>query len=210
VRASRKTEGPRIGEYFLKVRQGVYQIAYYDPRARQTRCVSTGTRSLAEAEIKLAEHALRKGKAEERDDVLLADALAFYWLERGQNLASWETQKLAMKYALEVWGNPMCSELGQARQKEFVKHLRDKKITDHTILRLMGCIWTAMNYYREEGRLKVVPPRMSTEKWNPDLAPRKRVLSLKELAALFNAAARLEHRWRYMVLSIATGDARGR
>jgi integrase len=204
MRASRRTEGPRIGEFFLKVREGVYQIARYDSATRQTRCVSTGTRSLAEAEIKLAEHALRNGKAEEREDVLLADALSFYWLERGQNLASWETQKLAMKYALEVWGNPMVSELSPLRQKEFVRYLRDKEITDDTILRLMGCIWTALNYYREEGRLKVVPPRISNEKWNPVLRKRKRVLSLDELAKLFNAAARLEHRWRYMLLAVAT------
>jgi integrase len=202
--ARRQTEGPRIGEFFLKERGGVYQIAYYDPRARQTRCISTGTRSLSEAEIKLAEHALRKGAPVERDDVLLADALSFYWLERGQNLASWETQRLAMRYAVEVWGNPMVSELTPLRQKDFVKHLRAKEITDHTILRLLGCIWTSLNYYHEEGRLKVVPPRISNEKWNPVLDSRKRVLSLGELAKLFNAAARLEHRWRYMLLAVAT------
>jgi integrase len=205
VRKSRKAEGPRIGPFFLKPRAGIWQICWYDSAARQTRGVSTGTDDLQLAEIKLAEHALRKGKAEEREDVLLADALSFYWLERGQNLASWETQKLAMKYALEVWGNPMVSELTPLRQKEFVRYLRDKGVTDHTILRFLGCIWAAMNYYREEGRLKVVPPRISSEKWNPNLGKRDRVLSLPELGKLFNAASRLEHRWRYLILSVATG-----
>jgi integrase len=205
VRKSRDSTYPRIGQFFLKPRHGVWQICWYDPTSRQTRGISTGTVDLREAEIKLAEHALRHSKPEERDDVLLADALSYYWLERGQHLASWETQKLAMKYALEVWGNPMVSELTPARQKELVKYCREKKITDHTILRFLGCIWTALNFYHGEGRLKVVPPRISNEKWNPHLPTRKRTLSLAELARLFNAAARLEHRWRYLLLAVATG-----
>lgn len=201
---AKSKSGTRVGKFFLKVRKGVYQICWYE--GGQTRSISARTTDIGEAELALAAHALSHSEPEARKDAPLADALSYYWIERGQHLPSEDTFRSAMREALEILDNPMCSELTAARQKFLIKALRARGLSDGTIARRLSCIWAALKLYQGEGYLASYPARIGTQSWGATFGKRTRVLSLGELAKLLEASADSEHRWRFMVLAIGTAS----
>lgn len=204
----------RAGRFFLKARgkRRTYYICWYE--RRQTKGVSTGTADLDEARKALYQHHLRSADAPKGlKDAQLADVLNRYALTRGEEIRSSEVFMIAMRNALDTWGDPDVSELTAGKQLEFVAELRGKGLADSTILRRLNALWAAINRAHEDGMIVAVPPRISNDRWNPYLPNREQVLTLSELAALFNEAAKeapetrysREHWWRYLILAIGTG-----
>lgn len=202
-----RTSAPRIGKWFLKTRGAgkVWYISWYE--GGQTRGITTSETDLKVAEICLARHALKNQEAEKSKDAPLADALSYYWIERGEKLASSDMFRSAMHHSLEILGdNCQISTLGPAGQKKLIDGLRARGLADSTILRHLGCLWAALALYREDEHISGFPDRISQTRWAPVLKGRDRVLSLAELAALMNKASDREHCWRFMVLAIGTAS----
>lgn len=204
-------QADRAGKFFLKPRgkRGTYYICWYENR--QTNGFSTGTTDIDQARKMLYEHHLRSNDGPKGlKDAQLADVLNRYALTRGTEIRSTDVFSISMQNALDIWGDPDVSELTAAKQLEFISELRGKGLADSTILRRLNALWAAINRACEDGHITAVPPRISNNRWNPHLPNREAVLSLKELAALFNAAAvegrySREHWWRYLVLAVGTG-----
>jgi integrase len=140
-------------------------------------------------------------------------------LEHASKKPSADVAKQAIRNAVEIWGNPMVSELLPAKQMEFIRALREgydgqEPLSDHTILSRLSRIWAAMNYCKAEGIIQFVPTMVRRERWEPHLPSGGRELSIAELGRLFHEAGRRdtptsrEHLWRFMVLAVGTAHRR--
>jgi integrase len=210
----------RAGRFFLKARgkRGIYYICWYE--RRQTKGVSTRTANLDEARQALYQHHLTAANGPKGlKDAQLADILNRYALTRCEEIRSSEVFMIAMRNALDIWGDPDVSELTAGKQLEFVADLRGKGLADSTILRRLNALWAAINRAHEDGMIVAAPPRLSNNRWQPHLPNREQTLTLAELASLFNACGQddagkrknrdtrysREHWWRYLILAVGTG-----
>lgn len=207
----------RNGKFFLQTRgkKSLYSICWYEQGAIQR--LATGTSDRQAACIKLAEHALKADRPLDQKDATLASILNRYWLDRGQHLSSAESFRQTMRHALTVsdaegviFGDEiMVSQVTILKQKRFIAALRRDNYSDGSIMRWLTTIFTAINASEENQELRSVPVQISSNKWEPYIPNRERVLSIQELATLFNVAATNERWWRYLILAISTGARPG-
>lgn len=131
-----------------------------------------------------------------------------------QHLPSARVQHTAQASALNIWGDVNVSDLDRKKQLELVEKLRADGLSDWTTSGRLARIWAAMNWWRRDNPQLVVPAMITAADWKPVLPDRERTYSLKELGALFNAAAAAprdprcarDHWWRFMVLAVGTAS----
>lgn len=207
----------QLGEYWLSRRPNspVWCITWFDPFTRQTRRRSTSERDFERAKVALASHYVEHAGLKEEDpgDLSLSFVLDRYWARHASKIASHETQKAAIAKWREFWGDATISELGIAKQEEFIKWLesrtytrgksaQQRRLSAGTVARQFNVGAAALEWARQKQEIKYYPALLK----RTDDTRRERVLSLDEASALFNAAFRSEqHLFRWMLLAFATG-----
>lgn len=219
----------RCGKLFLKRernKQGT--IGIFTINGRQTKKLkSTRTPDLEQA-IAIAEEFNLEQRCNSRlKEANVLEILNWYYLKYGINMPSADMVKYTIKAVEESLFNedlkrhPLVSEMGAVNQLKFIKYHRPlmrpeskkstkmvRRFSDATIDRYLGVVWSAINIAVEDQEYKgEVPVRISRKRpgWKPIFRNRKRVLTLQEWANLFNKAAMLEHRWRYMISALCSG-----
>ena len=206
----------RIGKFYLSEpgKYADYGICWYDNASRQTRRLPTRTADLEQAIEALTRHHIAHTQELKKDEPV-ADALLRYYEKYAKHLPSEDTARRAMLDANECWGAALVSEISSARQKELVVKLRERGVSEDTIVRWFGVIWAAFNYAIEHEHLHEdsVKPKISKRHWPPrtqmrkrrSASPSKRQLAVEEIAALFDATEGHENGFRYLVLALGTG-----
>jgi integrase len=205
----------QLGEFWLSQRSNspVWCITWFEPKKRQTRRHSTGHVDFEQAKVTLAAHFVAHATLtqEKPEDVPISMALDQYYEHHAKHTKSGEgSAKPAIAKWKAFWSGSMLADMTIERQKEFKAWLeaytftRGKDATPRylsggTIARQWNVGPTAFEWMLANHKIKYYPavPYLS------DNARRERVLSLEEMAALFNAADS-EHMWRWLILAVST------
>lgn len=179
----------QIGDYWLSQRPGSKQWCrtWYDPRTRQTRRASLGTDDFQSAKLALWEWFAKHGRMpkQEAHEASLDMVLVRYWQQHACDLPSAETSKIALRYWSEFFGECAVSDVTPARQREFIEWLRDGgRRSDGYVKRVLTVGKSALNRAYKEGEISSAPYVLPGR----DAAPRDRVLTLAESAAIWKAA----------------------
>ena len=178
----------QIGPYYLSQRPNSPQWCrtYFDADTRQTRRVSLGTADFEAAKEALAAWYTLHGRRdrEEPCSVVLATVCARYHEKQGQHVRSAGIQRRNLTIILEASSPGITvGEFTLERQMEVVRKLRGQGYADGTIKRAMGAVKAAVNFAWKNGELDRPIPFGTL----PEGQPRERVLSIEELAALWDA-----------------------
>ncbi len=200
----RKQREGSIGGYWLTCRPNspVWCRTWFDPATRQTCRASLGTEDLEHAKLKLAEWVVLHAKRERQEtrDVLLADVFVRYMHQHGKDTRGSGVQRRNLFLILDVLPEGVTvAEFTMERQAEAVRALRAKRYGAATIKRAMGIAKAAVNHAWKSGELDRAIPFASL----PDGPNRERVLSVAELARLWDAEMP-EHVRMYLVLLLGT------
>ena len=210
----------QIGDYWLshdKNAPDIWCLTWYDAEKRQTRRRSTGTSDLAEAEKLLAQHVLLETplRDERPEDVSLELIFDRYWDKYAKNLTSAERARIALDKWKEWWFAKTVADLTIENQERFLQHLKDEPITrgSRADERSLGSVerdWNvgrgAITWAYKKHQIKSHPYVIAFKA--PD-SNRERTLTLEECALLFDAAARSEHTWRYVMLAFGSAGRPG-
>lgn len=204
----------QLGEFWLShdpKSPDIWCITWFDKKARQTRRRSTGHTDIEEAKLALANWVVMNTtlKDERPDDVPLSVVLDRYWDKHAKNLPSRDSQRAGVARWKEFWADASIADLTLTRQNEFEAWFRRQTFTRGksgkpqmlsagTVARQWNVGPTALEWARKAHEIKWYPD----VRFLSDNTRRKRILSMQECAALFNAAAvGEEHLWRYLLLA---------
>lgn len=206
----------QLGEFWLSQRDNspVWCITWFDTKSRQTRRLSTSCRDFEQAKVALAAHFVAHATLanESPEDVPIAIVLGQYYEQHAKNTKSGiGSAKPAIAKWRAFWGEAPLSSMSIERQAEFKGWMEAytftrgkdptlRYLTAGTIARQWNVGPTAFEWALANHKIKHYPavPYLS------DNARRERTLSFEEMAALFNAAAEVEHMWRWLILDVAT------
>ena len=194
-----------------------WQITWYNPETGQTQRSSTRTSDFELAKVRLAEHYVSHGTLKnEQPELALISVLLDKWYEAvGRKQASWETNKLAIAKWKQYWGTRTVADITPEESRKFIEWMSNltyirgradnpnavrQKISKGGMARQYNVGCTALRWANAEGLLLTLPKLKGVF----DNTRRKRTLTLQELAKLFNAAADVEHHWRWLLLTCAT------
>lgn len=177
-----------LGEYWITRRGNspCFYAAWYDAKSRKTKHTSLRTDDLEEAKIKLSRLFIVHGKPQRTSNerVLLSYAFARYWELHAKNIASFDAAQRSMNYALDFYGEVTIKELEDSRlQDEFIDWMFDKGQSGSYIRRIIGVIRAAISAAYKRNDIQYVPYIKSV----PEGDPRERILSMREISAMFNA-----------------------
>ncbi len=178
----------QLGPYWLSQRPNSPQWCrtWFDTDTRQTRRASLGTDDLEAAKEALAAWFTLNGRRdrEEPRSVVLATVCARYQDKQGQHVRSANIQRRNLTIILEALSPGLTvGEFTLERQMEVVRKLRGQSYADGTIKRAMGAVKAAVNFAWKNGELDRPVPFGTL----PEGQPRERVLSVEEIAALWDA-----------------------
>lgn len=157
-----------------------YRIEWYDKSKRQTVGLSTGTTDLEAAKKLFFKHCLENTAGTATEDAVkdepAATALARYYVQYAQKLASEATARTAMNSANEQFKELLVSQVGAGAQQSWITSLRRAGIADNTITRWLGVVFAAFNYAVTFKHITpgCVPARLPKRHWGPRDTPRKR------------------------------------
>jgi integrase len=183
-----------------------YYITWFDRHSRQTKRVSTGTTDATEALRLLAKWWIRNKELQSEDlrNVPLGVVLDRYYSEHASKLPSAEQASISIGLWKKFCGSLAVSELTPKRQNAFVEWLRARGHNDNYIRRTQSVAIAALNRAHRLGEIASVPPMTLLER----IDSRRYVLSLREVAALFDAAA-TDHFSLWLMIAFATAARPG-
>jgi integrase len=138
--------------------------------------------------------------AAEPNNVMLFDALDFYWKEHAKYLPSAERSEIAINHFKSFFGNAMLTELSRKRQQEYVDVRDAGDIAPATIATELSTLRAALRMAREEFGADI--PQIFYV--DVDATP-KRWLTKDEAARLFDAC-RSWHIRLFMEIALETGS----
>ena len=189
----------RIGKYFLGKRDNspVWCACWFDNASRQTKRTSLGERDVQKAKIALAAFVTREGEIGEHrpEDMTLATALERYWYRKAKDLPSADQAKIASRLILDHFQTATVAELTLPAQERFIEALRGRGYSGGYISRTLSVLRAALNHCHHHGELTSAPFVLDVQKG----APRERVLSVEELARLWDAIEDDHLRWFVLV-----------
>jgi len=210
----------QIGDYWLGRVAGSesWYAFHYDPGSRhikrETLRTPVGTDE-AQARLKLAEFAALKAKivnvAPQQAGI---DEVLFRYINlRSDSLPSADLGRAASDH-LAWFGSRNVSELTPALQREFIRHLAEKKgHSTATIRRYLAVLSAALGRAMREGELAGAPQVILAESQIAEAinagtttalaAVKPRRLSIEEMARFFDAI-KSSHMWRYSMTGINT------
>ncbi len=186
----RKKQQPgRIGDYWLSQQKGspYWYRTWFDAGTRQTRRQSLGVEDFDRAHELLAQWVtfnVLMHRAEPQR-VKLADVFTRYYQEHAVEKASAVSIRRHLFLALElVDGDPFVSDFGTLPQERLIAALRKRDYAPGAVKRIMTSVKAAVLWAWKREIITSHPPFVSVE----DGEPRERVLSIAEMAALWDAA----------------------
>jgi integrase len=180
----------RFGAYWLSKRPNspFWCRTWFDPETRQTRRESLATQSLGEACERLAHwyaHNVVMRRAAP-SDVRLLSVLERYWLEHGQGRASETSIKTHIKIAIKlIEADTAISDFGGPAQTAFVAQLHRRGYAAGYVKRTFATVKAAILWAHRAEIITAVPAFI---RGLPDGEPRERIMSIDELARLWDAA----------------------
>lgn len=139
-------------------------------------------------------------RQESPQDVLLSTLFARYYQGHAKDIASADTTLRSLNTWIEFYGAAAVSDLTVPRQEEFIAWLRARGLKDGYIKRMITAGKAALNYAYKRQEIAAVPYIFTV----PDSEPAERVLSLKEMAALFNATKPGTKDFMYLIIAFNT------
>lgn len=183
--------------YYLKERNGIWQICWTDQHGRPQR-KSTRTADSGQAELELARHIIQNDRPRELrlESVTLDQILLRYWLEHGQSRFAADVIRRVMGIVAERLPCLSLSGFTMAEQEKLFEGF-----SPVTARRYLAVVRAAVRRAFRRGEIEREPPIMVVE---AEDGPGARPYSLEELARLL-AAAELEHERRLLLVLVATG-----
>jgi integrase len=198
----------RIGKWFLDRRPNSpnWCVCWYETETRQTRRASLGTSDLQEAQVRLAQHAIKHEtlKDAQPDEVFLEKVLIRYYEQHAEQLPSAEQARHALGRWSDHFAGATVSELTPQRQEAFIFALQAKGYKPSYISRILSVGRAALNWAYKRQELVSAPFIMDVKRDPDEEAERFRELSMAEVARLLAAAARVPHLLRFCVISLNT------
>lgn len=185
-----------------------WYIHWYDPGRRRVRRKSSGETDYQRAQVELARHVLTHDRPRDAspEDVRLSVVMAGYLASMTER-PSYEQAVIANTYIIgddDTKGfllTDKVSHLTSERQDEFINWLRAKGHSDSYVSRTLSVLRAGINKSWKGGEIASAPFIKDVEHG----APRDRLLSMKELAALLDAMGkRQEHLFRFTVIMLNT------
>lgn len=191
----------QIGAYWLsRNRHGAWCRTWYDGARRQTRQHSLGTTDFEAAFLALAQWIVVNEKLERAPpaDVPVATALARYYERHAKHTESADAAKRARDKLEAFFGDAMIADLTLDRQAEFEAELKARGLSNGYIGRIQTTLKAAVNRaYRNQEIAHAPYIRVLAA------GQRDRILSIEQVAALFNADPP-EHIWMFLLLLVGT------
>lgn len=200
-----QTDRYEIGSHWLSKRDNspVWCRTWFDKDARQTRRASLGTESLEEAKIRLAEWVTLNVtlRQEEPRDVPLATVCMRYFEKHGRDIVGSGTQRRNLELLLERIPEFSVAEFTLEKQQQFVRVMKADGYQNGTTKRVLGAAKAAVNWAWKNGLIKSPIPFLSVQ----DGQPRERVMTIREMASLWDAAES-DHLRAFLALLIGTAS----
>lgn len=185
----------------LVKRGETFAVRYYDPIKRCTTYSSFGTGDAGVAERLFHEWCLAKlANPETLETATIEGLLGSFYAKEAKKYPSKYVYKSALQYAVKYLPALPLSQFKRVRQEAFVRQLREDKLAEGTIKRLMAAIKTAVNYAYERDLIPPPPAILSVS----DDTRRDRPLTDDELKQLISACKTTSD-LRYVQLAILTG-----
>jgi integrase len=198
----------QIGDYWLSRRPGspYWHRTWFDNHTRQTRRVSLRTADLADAKVALAQYVTSYGQWQQHEAsaVMLADVFARYYERHVKTLSRPDSQRQSLYLVLRYRPELTVAEFTLERQEELVAEMRRDGYRSGTVKRALNGAHAALGWAKARELIDRTPARLPV----PDDPPRDRVLTVEELAALWDQA-HLRHQQMFLLLLIATGARPG-
>lgn len=177
----------QIGEYWLDKRAGSdnWCRCWFDRDTRQTCRASLGTRDLEAAKVKLAQWVTLNARVKKADpaDRLLAEVCARYFAKHGPDIIGQKSQRRSLEMMLERLDPISVDEFTMEVQNDLVRRMKAEGYSIGTIKRGLLAVKAATNWAWKNRELSAQIPYLSL----PDAEPRERVLTIAEMAALWDA-----------------------
>jgi integrase len=185
----RKLRPGQIGDYWpdRRTNSPAWCRTWFDPATRQTRRASLGTEDFREACQLLADWyahnvTLKRAAPEE---VKLADIFVRYWEDHAKHVRSASSARVHLRVALELLdGDPLVSEFGITAQEQLIARL-GKRYSPGTVKRYFASVAAAIRW---AWKREIITSHRPLIERLPGGSPRERVLTIKELARLWDAA----------------------
>jgi len=193
----------QCGPYWLSKRPNSDQWCRTWYEGRQTRRASLGTSHEDEAWKRLTEwYVARRTMRNERPaEVGLADIMARHYALHGQKLRSGNAVKTSCDYWAAYFAGATVADVTPARIADFVDRLREMGKSNGYIRRILADGKAALNRALARGEITSAPHvDLSLA---PEGEPRQRILSIKEMAALYEAIE-APHAKTYVLLALGT------
>ena len=137
-------------------------------------------------------------------DIRVIDVIDRYYLQHGRTLPSKATAKRAKAIWAEFWGDATVADVTPPKQREFVAHMKEAKLSQGYIRRVLGVGQSALNRACQDGEILRVP----FIKLPPISEAYPHVATRAQLVALLNACP--AHVFTYCLIRLTTvcrGDA---
>lgn len=199
----------RIGDFWLSKRDNseAWCLTWFDAATEQTKRTSLRTRCLEEAKAKLAQHVTIHGTraGEQPKQALMADVCTRYFAHHGRATIGAKQQHRSLLCALErVTEGMTVGEFNLVEQKAWRQRMKAAGYADGTVKRCLNAVKAAVNFAFNNGELDRPIPFVSV----PDGEPRKRRMSVAEMARLWDAAEP-EHLRTFLLVLLATAARPG-
>jgi integrase len=182
-----------------------FAVEYFDPKKGFTTRRSLGTDDAREAQRLFAEWCLKNlDEVGTLESVTVGGLLASFYAKQAQNYPSKYVYKSALSYVGEFIPDLPLAQFRRKQQEDFISKLREEKLAEGTIKRLMAAISTSVNYAYERDLIPSKPHILSVS----DNARRDRPLTDDEARALIRACETTSEK-RYIALALMTGARPG-
>lgn len=195
----------QIGEYWLSKQQRSknWCATWYSKAAGQTKRASLGTGDFEEAKQKLAEWIVTRAKMREEDPegVLISTLFARYYDKHGKNIASADVTLRALNMWIEYYQSDTVADLTVERQEGFLGWMAAQGYASGYIRRTVNAGKAALNFAYKRQEIASVPFIFTVPE---EHTTKDKVLTVKEVAALFNACEPGDKDFMYLILAFNT------
>lgn len=184
----------------------IIYIYWYDPVAGRVRRKSTGSRDEEAARAAFAEHVLTTTRLRSTapEEAPIGVIVRQYYDDHASRLASAEAANIACARFIGRWGNEPVSALAQRHDGDlldaYIADRRAEGIADTTISRELSVLRAAVNRAWKRGEITAAPFIRDIEIVRPD----PDVLSLKQIASIFDALDPTSHLFDYFMAAGTT------
>ena len=142
-----------------------------------------------------------KIERERPENVFAESCFVRYYEQHARHLVSGEQARYGLKLWSEYFPGALVSELTLDKQRLLVAWLRDKGLSDGYIRRVLAVGKAAVSRAQREGEIMNAPTISLA--LAPEGEPRERILTIEEMASLFNAATE-PHQTGYLMMALGT------